>query len=151
MRPGAVVLTGAAATPAAVLSGMDGTSVVHLAAHGSHQGDNALFSAVELSGGQLMGYDVQRLRTAPSLVVLSCCDLGLADVRPGDETLGMTTALLHAGTRTVVASVTQVADDTAMRQMTGLHAALQRGMQPAQALALATVREPAGFVCFGAG
>jgi CHAT domain-containing protein len=151
MRPNAIILSGASATPAATLSGMDGTSVVHLAAHGSHQPDNALFSALELCGGQLMGYDVQRLQTAPALVILSCCDLGLADVRPGDETLGMTTALLHAGTRTVVASVSQVADSTAMRVMTGLHAALQRGMQPAQALALAAMPDPCGFVCFGAG
>jgi CHAT domain-containing protein len=50
-----------------------------------------------------------------------------------------------------VASVTQVADDTAMRVMTGLHAALRRGMPPAQALAQAIRDEPSGFVCFGAG
>ena len=151
IRPGAITLTEAAATPAAVLSGLDGASVVHLAAHGSHQPDNALFSTLELAGGQLMGYDIGRLRAAPELVVLSCCDLGLADVRPGDEMLGMTSALLHAGTRTVVASVAQVADDTAMRVMTGLHAALLNGMQPGRALALATADEPGGFVCFGVG
>ena len=151
IRPGAIALTEAAATPAAVLSGLDGASVVHLAAHGSHQSDNALFSTLELAGGQLMGYDIGRLRAAPELVVLSCCDLGLADVRPGDEMLGMTSALLHAGTRTVVASVARVADDTAMRVMTGLHAALLNGMQPGRALALATADEPGGFVCFGVG
>ena len=81
---------------------MDGADVVHLAAHGIHQPDNALFSAIELHGGPLMGYDAARLRAAPRLVVLSCCDLGLADVRPGDETLGMATArdlrgATHAG------------------------------------------------------
>lgn len=151
LRPGAAVLTDGAANPAATLAAMDGTSVAHLAAHGTHQPDNALFSALELSGGPLMGYDLQRLKAAPALAVLSCCDLGLADVRPGDEALGMVTALLHAGTRTVVASVTQVPDDTAMRVMTGLHAALRRGMPPAQALAQATRDEPSGFVCFGAG
>jgi CHAT domain-containing protein len=116
-----------------------------------HQPDNALFSALELAGGPLMGYDLQRLKAPPALAVLSCCDLGLADVRPGDETLGMVTALLQAGTRTVVASVAQVGDDTAMRVMTGLHAALQRGTQPARALAEAARDEPSGFVCFGAG
>ena len=151
LRPGAAVLTAGAANPAATLAAMDGTSVAHLAAHGTHQPDNALFSALELSGGPLMGYDLQRLKAAPVLAVLSCCDLGLADVRPGDEALGLVTALLHAGTRTVVASVTQVADDTAMRVMTGLHAALRRGMPPAPALAQATRDEPSGFVCFGAG
>ena len=151
LRPGAAVLTARAATPAAALAAMDGTSLVHLAAHGTHQPDNALFSALELSGGPLMGYDLQRLKAAPALAVLSCCDLGLADVRPGDETLGMVSALLHAGTRTVVASVTQVADDTAIRLMTRLHAALRRGMPPARALSVAIRDEPSGFVCFGAG
>jgi hypothetical protein len=52
-----------------------------------------------------MGYDVQQV-TAPGTVVLSSCDLGLAGVRPGDETLGMTTALLAVGGGTVVGSVT---------------------------------------------
>jgi CHAT domain-containing protein len=151
LHPGAAALPAGAATPAATLAAMDGTSVVHLAAHGTHQPDNALFSALELSGGPLMGYDLQRLKAAPALVVLSCCDLGLADVRPGDETLGMVSALLHTGTRTVVASVTQVADDTAMRVMTGLHAALRQSLPPPQALAQATRHEPCGFVCFGAG
>ncbi|HEY2443059.1 MAG TPA: CHAT domain-containing protein [Streptosporangiaceae bacterium] len=148
MRPDAVVLAGPAATPAATLTLMDGTDVVHLAAHGSHQPDNALFSALELSGGPLMGYDAARMRAAPRLVVLSCCSLGLADVRPGDETLGMTTALLQAGTPTVIASVARVADAAAMRITTALHAALRRGAPPACALAQA---EPSGFVCFGAG
>ncbi|HEY3735711.1 MAG TPA: CHAT domain-containing protein [Streptosporangiaceae bacterium] len=148
MRPDAVVLAGPAATPAATLALMDGTDVVHLAAHGSHQPDNALFSALELSGGPLMGYDAVRMRAAPRLVVLSCCSLGLADVRPGDETLGMTTALLQAGTPTVIASVARVADAAAMRITTALHAALRRGAPPACALARA---EPSGFVCFGAG
>src|ERR1700733_4532565 len=151
LRPGATVLTGQAATPAATLAAMDGASVVHVAAHGTHQPDNALFSGLELSGGPLMGYDLQRLKAAPALAILSCCDLGLADVRPGDETLGMVTALLHAGTRTVLASVAQVADDMAMRVMTEVHAALRRGVPPAQALAQATRGEPSGFVCFGAG
>jgi hypothetical protein len=151
LRPGATVLAGDAASPAAVLAAMDGASLVHLAAHGTHQPDNALFSALELAGGPVMGYDLQRLKAAPVLAVLSCCDLGLADVRPGDETLGMVSALLHAGTATAVASVTQVADDTAMRVMTSLHAALRRGLSPAQALAEAGRDEPAGFVCFGAG
>ena len=151
LRPGAEALTGDRATPAAVLRAIDGATIAHLAAHGIHQPDNALFSALELSGGQLMGYDVSRLRAAPLLAVLSCCDLGLADVRPGDETLGMTTALLHAGAGSVLSSVTRVSDNTAMRVMTGLHAGLLRGMQPGQALARAAADEPGGFVCFGAG
>jgi len=84
--------------------------------------------------------------------VLSSCDLGLTDVRPGDETFGMVTALLAAGARTVVASVARVADDTAMATMVGYHQAIAAGSPPAAALAAALQRETtAGFVCFGAG
>ncbi len=86
------------------------------------------------------------------MVVLSCCDLGLTDVRPGDETLGMVTALLSAGSATVVASVGRVADEAAMPVMVGYHRAIAAGRTPAAALATAIPPDLlAGFVCFGAG
>ena len=50
LRPGATVLTGAAATPAATLAALDHAAVAHLAAHGQHQAENALFSTLELAG-----------------------------------------------------------------------------------------------------
>jgi hypothetical protein len=152
LRPHATVLIGAAATPAATLTGLDLASVAHLAAHGRHQPENALFSSLELAGGPLMGYDLQQLRRTPQMVVLSSCDLGLTDVRPGDETLGMATALLNAGSTTVIASVSRVADDAAMAAMTGYHREISAGRPPATALARAVPTEPpAGFICFGAG
>jgi CHAT domain-containing protein len=150
-RPHATVLTGAAATPAATLASLGDVEIAHLAAHGHHAADNPLFSALDLAGGPLMGYDLQRVDTPPE-VVLSSCDLGLADVRPGDETLGMVTALLSAGSCTVVASVSRVADDVAMDVMTGYHRATGGGIPPAAALARSIGPPPtASFVCFGAG
>jgi tetratricopeptide (TPR) repeat protein len=152
LRPGATVLTGPAATPTATLAALDGVELAHLAAHGNHEPQNALFSRLDLAGGPLMGYDLQRMSRTPPMVVLSSCDLGLTDVRPGDETFGMATALLTAGSSTVVASVTRVADETAMAMMTGFHAAVGAGRPPADALAAAV---PPGvlssFVCFGTG
>jgi len=151
LHPGARVLTGAAATPAATLAGLDGAAIAHLAAHGQHQAENALFSTLELAGGPLLGYDLPRSRV-PAMVVLSSCDLGLTDVRPGDETFGMVTALLAAGAATVVASVARVADDSAVTVMAGYHRDITAGQSPATALAAALAGETtAGFVCFGAG
>ncbi len=151
LLPGATVLTGAAATPAATLAGMDGAGLAHVAAHGHHEPENALFSSLDLAGGPLMGYDVQRLAVPPTTVVLSSCDLGLADVRPGDEALGMVAALLTTGTATVVASVSRVADQTAATVMTAYHR-LAGEHSPAEALACAASTEPlSSFVCFGAG
>jgi hypothetical protein len=152
LHPGASVLTGAAATPAATLVALDRAALAHLAAHGQHQAENALFSTLELAGGPLLGYDLQRAGRAPLMVVLSSCDVGLTDVRPGDETFGMVTALLNAGSATVVASVARVADDAAMAAMVGFHRAVTAGRPPAAALAAALAgQETAGFVCFGAG
>jgi CHAT domain len=152
LRPQATVLTGAEATPAATLAALDGRSVAHVAAHGWHQSENALFSALELATGPVLGYDLQRLAMPPAMVVLSCCELGLSDVRPGDESFGMASALLAAGTATVVASVSRVADEAAMELMVRYHRDIAAGRSAAAALAAARPAElAAGFVCLGAG
>ena len=152
LSPAAAVLTGAGATAAATLAALPDADLAHVAAHGRYQSDNALFSGLELTGGPLMGYDVHALERTPPMVVLSSCDLGLHDVRPGDESLGMASVLLSAGTSTVVASVCRVADDAAMAAMTRYHRALRSGRPPAAALAQAVdPAAPCGFVCFGAG
>ena len=99
-----------------------------------------------------MGYDLQRIARTPPTVVLSACDLGLADMRPGDETVGMATALLTAG---VVDRGGQrqpgrrrdrhVRDDRATTRGRGRSAARGRpGRQRA-------FRPAGGFVCLGAG
>jgi len=152
LHRGATVLSGPEATPAATAAVWAGAGVVHVAAHGRHQPENPLFSSLELAGGPLMGYDLHRLDRPAELVVLAACDLGLADVRPGDESVGMTSALLAAGTSTVVAAVARVADESAAGLMTRFHAAYRRGRGPGAALAEAAADEPlTGFVCFGAG
>jgi tetratricopeptide (TPR) repeat protein len=147
--PGSRVLTDAAATVDATLAGLPQSDVAHLAAHGHQAADNALFSGLELSDGLLMGYDVHAVDRAPALVVLSACDVGRHEVRPGDESLGMATALLGAGAGTVVAAVCRVADDAAPDVMESMYAAMIAGHPPATALAAAG--RNSGFVCFGAG
>ena len=150
--PGSTVMKGEAATVEAVLAAAGGRWLVHLAAHGSHEPANPLFSALRLADGPLFGHDLDAVATPPSHVVLSACDLGLATQRPGDEVLGMTAALLQAGARCVLASVAQVADDVAEEVLLAYHRDLRAGAAPAQALAAATVnQEAAPFVCFGSG
>jgi len=138
------------ATTEATLSALGEVNVAHVAAHGHHSVDNALFSGLELTDGMLMGYDVEGLARAPQLVVLSACDVGRHHVRPGDESLGMATAFLAAGTGTVVASVCRIADAVAPTVMGALYASLSSGRSPAAALAEASSHNT-GFVCFGAG
>jgi tetratricopeptide (TPR) repeat protein len=141
------------ATVGATLRALDGAPLAHLAAHGHHERENVLFSRLDLADGPLMAYDVQQLAAAPRQVVLSSCDVGRAVVRPGEEILGFTAALLYMGTTTVISSVARVADDeTAVGIMTGYHRSLRAGARPAEALASAADGEPfSPFVCFGAG
>ena len=141
-----------AATVGAALHALDGAPLAHLAAHGHHDQENFLFSRVDLADGPLMAYDVQQLTAAPRHVVLSSCDVGRTVVRPGEEILGFTAALLYIGTATVTASVTRVGDDAAVDTMTAYHRLLTAGIRPAEALAAATAGEPySPFVCFGGG
>jgi CHAT domain-containing protein len=73
-------------------------------------------------------------------------------VRPGEEPLGFTAALLYIGTATVISSVARVADEAAVGVMTAYHQGLTAGARPAEALAAAVAVEPLSpFVCFGAG
>jgi len=139
------------ATVGAALQALDGARLAHLAAHGHHDQENFLFSRVDLADGPLMAYDIQQLTTAPRHVVLSSCDVGRTVVRPGEEILGFTAALLYIGTETVTASVTRVGDDDAVGTMTAYHRLLAAGTRPAEALAAATAGDPfSPFVCFGA-
>jgi hypothetical protein len=151
----AVVLTGAEATTSATLAAMDGASVLHVAAHGRHEPDNPLFSSLLLHDGWLFGHDLDRVRRLPEHVVLSACETGMASIRPGDEALGMTSALLHGGTRAVVAAVARVGDEVAEQVAVRHHQGLRAGLSPAAALTAAVAGVEDGavapLVCFGAG
>ena len=146
-----LVMTGPAANVSAALPALEGAAMAHLAVHGVHEPDNALFSKLELADGALMAYDLLRLNAPPKHVVLSACELGRVSTRPGDEPLGMVTTLLHLGSTTVIAAVAPVLDGSAVELMTAYHRHLKAGLRPAQALAAATMSNPlAVFNCYGA-
>ncbi len=159
--PKATVLAGAGATATAVGRGMAAADLAHVAAHGSFRSDNPLFSCLRLADGPFTVYDLEALRTAPPLLVLSACDSGLSSVRPGDELMGLASALFMIGTRALVASVGPVPDDTTKGLMVDFHHRLVAGASPAAALAAAggsrrASTDPAwvtaaSFLCFGAG
>jgi len=150
--PGCRPLLPDTATVGAALRALDGAPLAHLAAHGHHDQENFLFSRIDLADGPLMAYDIQQLTAAPRHVVLSSCDVGRTVVRPGEEILGFTAALLYIGTASVTSSVTRVGDDAAVGIMTAYHRLLTAGTRPAEALARATATEPLSpFVCFGGG
>jgi CHAT domain-containing protein len=157
---GTQALTGEQATVAAVLNGLDGAKLAHIAAHGRLRTDNPLLSALELADGPLTVYDLERLGRAPETVILPACQSGVSAVRAGDEVLGLVAALLALGTRTVLATVVAVSDVDTKPIMMALHDKLREGATPADAMAAAraaadqdndgAVAAAASFVCFGA-
>lgn len=153
--PRAARLTGSAAGTSAVADLADEADVFHVAAHGSHDNENPLFSSLELADGLWFGHDVAVLSSVPRHVLLSSCELGMSTVRWGYETLGMTAAWLHAGAHSVISAVANVNDGTACDVLAAAHRGLARGNLPALALAEAlgerAAEHPAPFVCFGAG
>lgn len=152
--PEAPVLTGSAATAAAVSELAGRVDVLHVAAHGRHASENPLFSGLELVDGTWFGYDIDQLDDVPDVVLLSACEVGRSSVRWGEELIGMTAAWLHAGVRCVIASPAAVNDVAAHDALVRVHEALAAGAHPAAALAgtvsaVTTDAAPAPFVCFG--
>lgn len=160
-HPGATMLPPATATVAAVAAALETARLAHVAAHGTFRADNPLFSALALADGPLTVYDLERLRDAPRDMILSACDAGVTAVRPGDELMGFSGALLSLGTSALIASVIPVPDEPTRRLMLALHEGLAAGCDPAPALAQARAvalgdddadyATAVGFVCFGAG
>lgn len=150
-HPGATVLTGAAADCGALKAALAQGAVVHVAAHGVHQTENPLFSSLRLADGPMFAHELDQTARTPDHVILSACELGLATVRPGDEALGLTSVLLHLGTRSVVAGVARVGDDLAADTMIEYHRRLAKGADSASALAdaISQQADPVPFVCFG--
>lgn len=149
----ATLKSGAAATIRPVLRALDGAKLAHIAAHGAHEPENALFSRLELTDGALLAYEVAELRRPPRQVVLAACELALNRVRPGDEPLGFASALLASGSQTVIAPLSKVGDQASAAAMDDFHRALADGASPAVALADAVAIEPMRrpFVCLGSG
>jgi tetratricopeptide (TPR) repeat protein len=137
----------------AVKAALAAARVVHLAAHGTHQPENPLFSSIRLADGPVFAYELDDTAGIAEHVVLSACELGQATFRPGDEALGLTSVLLHLGTRSVISGVAKLHDEVAAEVMPRYHRALAAGMESDLALAEACGSAgtlPAPFVCFGA-
>jgi CHAT domain-containing protein/tetratricopeptide (TPR) repeat protein len=127
--------------------GRDG--LVHVATHGVMNGRNPMFSRIELSrgtsgggsanDGRLEVHEVLRLRVRSPLVFLSGCETGVGMAGSthwsrGEDYATLAQAFLYAGTRDVIATLWQIADDGAAdfagRFYTDLHTS-----SPADALA----------------
>jgi CHAT domain-containing protein/tetratricopeptide (TPR) repeat protein len=147
----AKLISGGKATVSAVLKALDGAKLAHIAAHGAHEPENALFSRLELADGAMFAHEMAGLSRPPRQVVLAACELALNRIRPGDEALGFASALLASGSQTVIAPLSRVGDHAAAAAMDDYHRGLAAGAKPAVALADAIAIDPLRrpFVCLG--
>ena len=126
--PRSRVRLGEEAGPAALRRSLATADIVHVAAHGVHEPQSPLFSSLRLTGGPVFAYELDQAAGLAPHVVLSACELGQATVRPGDESLGLTSVLLALGTRSVVAGVARIPDDVCAEVMVRYHRALAAGV-----------------------
>lgn len=134
-------LTGRNARVERVLSIVEGSSVAHLAAHGTFRSDNPLFSALRMTDGPLTVYDLERLPSVPPVMVMPACDSAVSEVGAGDELLGLAAALLRIGVSSLVAPMVPIPDAATSPIMLSLHRRIRSGASTRDALAAALLSE----------
>jgi len=138
-------LSGDSATERAFRDAAAHSRVLHLATSGVLNKQNPLFSFIDLApgageDGRLEVHEVLGLTISADLVVLSACETALgsgrlADVPPGDDWVGLTRAFLHAGARTVAATLWAVDDHATAVLMGEFYRGYGAGRSPGAALA----------------
>lgn len=139
-----MLLLGARATETSFKRFADSYDVIHLATHGYFNKMNPLLSGVVLEAdaendGRLEVHEILSLRLNAKLVTLSACDTALGsgyfeEVPAGDDLVGLTRAFLFAGSPTVMATLWEVNDVSAVRLMSKFYQQLGP-MDKASALA----------------
>ncbi|HYC60679.1 MAG TPA: CHAT domain-containing tetratricopeptide repeat protein [Thermoanaerobaculia bacterium] len=125
-----------------LLYDLDGkVDLIHLAAHGIYDPTNPLFSRIALAAGTkydgnltvdeiLSSLDL----TGVNLVVLSACQSAIGARSGGDEVIGLTRALLYAGTPGVVSTLWNIDDAASAELMKAFYERLVAGVSIAEAL-----------------
>jgi CHAT domain-containing protein len=130
------LLLGSHATESSFKRLGDRYDVIHFATHGYFNKLNPLLSGLVLEpdgneDGRLEVHEILRLRLNAQLVTLSACDTALgggyfAEVPAGDDLVGLTQAFLFAGSPTVLASLWEVNDRSAVRLMQSFYRQLRQ-------------------------
>lgn len=138
---GATPLLGADASEARLHELAGKVDLVHVAAHGLYDSTNPLFSRIALAPGGnhdgsltvgeiLASLDLRGV----NMVVLSACRSAVGARSGGDEIVGLTRALLYAGSPAVISTLWDIDDAAAASLMTEFYRALADGARAADAL-----------------
>ncbi len=94
--------------------------------------------------GILYSGEIYNLDINADLTVLSACETGLGEIKSGEGLIGLTRALLYAGTKNMVVSLWKVADESTSDLMIDFYTYLlesnEEGMEYSKALQQAKLK-----------
>ena len=115
--------------------------LIHIAAHGFFEPRNPLFSHIALApdednDGNLEAHEIlsDLDLTGVNLVVLSACETARGERSRGDEIIGLTRAILDAGSSGVISTLWNIDDEAAAALMAEFYRHLLGGTPVAEAL-----------------
>jgi len=113
--------------------------ILHFACHGYFDPYQPLKSGILLAkngdeDAKLTAEEIFGLEMHADLVVLSACESGVNERKSGDELIGLTRALIYAGTPSVLVSLWQVNDLSTLILMENFYRELAKDSNKAQAL-----------------
>ncbi|MGY1673072.1 CHAT domain-containing protein [Geodermatophilus sp. SYSU D00710] len=134
-------LIGSGATREALLDALPAARLLHLATHGILR-EGAPYSAeLALAGDESLTVpDLMGLGVTVDLAILSACDSGRGRATAAGDLIGLTRALIAAGTQELIVALWPVDDQTACLTMVALHEELRTTESVGQALAAALRR-----------
>ncbi|WP_137951759.1 CHAT domain-containing protein [Streptomyces avermitilis] len=132
------LLSGSAATREALTMALreprDRPDVLHFTAHGMFNPREPLRSGIELADGQLTAADFLGLPLDVDLVTLGACESGVGADTAGDDIIGLSWALFHAGTPTALLSLWRVDELSTSMLLSRFYGELRAGRSKAHAL-----------------
>ena len=162
--PDAELLLADDATADRVVEAMRRAGVIHIASHGMFPPGNPLAAALKMSDRWVTAREIFAIRLNGSVVVLSGCETGRAEVDRGEESYGFVRAFLAAGAGGVISSLWASHDRTARTLMTDMYSLAPengtptervfQGLRTAQLRAIKKDLHPglwSGFTAVGAG
>jgi CHAT domain-containing protein len=135
------VLTGSGATEANYKALSSRSGIIHLATHAIAADDQPFYSTLILApedgqkqeDGFLQAYEIVRSPLRAKLVVLSACETARGPLSRGEGLVGLVSAFLQAGARSVLATQWGI-DESAAELMAAFYKAMTGGQDTAGAL-----------------
>jgi len=104
------------------MNALQNCALLHAAGHGQLSTADGFAAGLDLAGTDVLrAGDLLGRACTVRLAVLSGCDTGRSELRPGDEAVGLIRGLLLSGVRSVVASQWRVSDASMADQLCGFH------------------------------